>query len=230
MMAARDIRSGQRTVRQSKATPLQADSHDAYFSRHLQTPGRHSVAGRRPRFRGRGSLLALSSWTDLAGIWSPVCVPRLFGAARSSTPLPFRPVLRFSSVQDREPGNRCPHVADEGEVRAETLVVWGREDAMCSLVAARAWPRPFRGLNWWLLTGLDISLGWRGRRRSGRRLMHSWKADQVGVMGDGHLGHSEAIKCRLEFALRHCKACMTVIYRLDAQTGDPIRNTTFLYV
>lgn len=39
---------------------------------------------------------------------------------------------------DREAENRLPHVADGGLVKAKTLVIWGREDAMCSTVAARA--------------------------------------------------------------------------------------------
>lgn len=39
---------------------------------------------------------------------------------------------------DRRPENKCPHVADGGLVKARTLVVWGAEDAMCSLVAGRA--------------------------------------------------------------------------------------------
>ena len=45
--------------------------------------------------------------------------------------------LRQSRL-DREPENRLPHVADGGLVRAKTLIVWGSEDAMCGLVAARA--------------------------------------------------------------------------------------------
>jgi pimeloyl-ACP methyl ester carboxylesterase len=39
---------------------------------------------------------------------------------------------------DRKPENKCPHVADGGLVKAKTLVVWGAEDPLCSLVAAEA--------------------------------------------------------------------------------------------
>jgi pimeloyl-ACP methyl ester carboxylesterase len=45
--------------------------------------------------------------------------------------------LRQSKL-DRELENRLPHVADGGRVKAKTLIVWGNEDAMCSLAAARA--------------------------------------------------------------------------------------------
>lgn len=39
---------------------------------------------------------------------------------------------------DQETGNRLPHVTDAHHVTAKTLILWGEEDALCSLVAARA--------------------------------------------------------------------------------------------
>ncbi|KAI5456500.1 Alpha/Beta hydrolase protein [Mariannaea sp. PMI_226] len=42
------------------------------------------------------------------------------------------------SACDSEPANRLPHVADAGKVTAKTLVVWGKQDALCSQVAAAA--------------------------------------------------------------------------------------------
>lgn len=51
--------------------------------------------------------------------------------------------LRF----DREPENRLPHIADASKVTAKTLVLWGEEDAMCSLIAARAVTEAIRDAN-----------------------------------------------------------------------------------
>jgi pimeloyl-ACP methyl ester carboxylesterase len=42
------------------------------------------------------------------------------------------------SACDSEPANRLPHVADAGRVTARTLVVWGKQDALCSQAAAAA--------------------------------------------------------------------------------------------
>ena len=39
---------------------------------------------------------------------------------------------------DREPANRLPHVGDGRKVTAKTLILWGKEDAMCSLTAANS--------------------------------------------------------------------------------------------
>src|SRR5262249_13192201 len=39
---------------------------------------------------------------------------------------------------DREKDNRLPHVADGAKVTAKTLIVLGKEDAMCSLEASTA--------------------------------------------------------------------------------------------
>ncbi|OAK97955.1 alpha/beta-hydrolase [Phaeosphaeriaceae sp. SRC1lsM3a] len=44
----------------------------------------------------------------------------------------------MQSACDIRPENRLPHVADAGLVTAQTLVVWGKEDTMCSLTAANA--------------------------------------------------------------------------------------------
>jgi pimeloyl-ACP methyl ester carboxylesterase len=45
--------------------------------------------------------------------------------------------LHQSSL-DRKPENVLPHVVDGGKVLAKTLVIWGDEDAVCSVTAARA--------------------------------------------------------------------------------------------
>lgn len=55
----------------------------------------------------------------------------------SVTPPRVWPFLRQGFL-DRKPENKLPHVQDGGLVKAKTLVVWGSEDAMCSVVAGRA--------------------------------------------------------------------------------------------
>lgn len=46
--------------------------------------------------------------------------------------------LVHNSAADSKPENRLPHVADAGRVTAKTLVLWGKDDPMCSLTAANA--------------------------------------------------------------------------------------------
>ncbi|OIW32746.1 alpha/beta-hydrolase [Coniochaeta ligniaria NRRL 30616] len=53
------------------------------------------------------------------------------------TPPRVWPFLRQGPL-DKRAENKCPHVADGGLVKARTLVVWGAEDAMCSVDAGRA--------------------------------------------------------------------------------------------
>ncbi|USP82844.1 alpha/beta-hydrolase [Curvularia clavata] len=53
------------------------------------------------------------------------------------TPARVWAFLRQSAC-DSKPENRLPHVADAGRVTAETLIIWGRDDPMCSLTAADA--------------------------------------------------------------------------------------------
>ncbi|KAJ9149036.1 Alpha/beta-hydrolase [Pleurostoma richardsiae] len=62
------------------------------------------------------------------------------------------PFLRQGS-QDRQPENRLLHVAEGGKVTARTLVIWGREDAMCSLVAAKAVAGAIKGAKLVLVDG-----------------------------------------------------------------------------
>jgi pimeloyl-ACP methyl ester carboxylesterase len=43
-----------------------------------------------------------------------------------------------NAASDRKPENRLPHVADASQVTAKTLILWGQDDPLCSLTAARA--------------------------------------------------------------------------------------------
>jgi proline iminopeptidase len=43
-----------------------------------------------------------------------------------------------TNVNDAKDENKLPHVAEAGRVTAKTLILWGAEDAMCSLEAANA--------------------------------------------------------------------------------------------
>jgi pimeloyl-ACP methyl ester carboxylesterase len=42
------------------------------------------------------------------------------------------------AASDSKPENRLPHVADASRVTAKTLILWGQDDPLCSLTAARA--------------------------------------------------------------------------------------------
>ncbi|KAM0547319.1 hypothetical protein ACHAPJ_010454 [Fusarium lateritium] len=41
-----------------------------------------------------------------------------------------------TNVNDAKEENKLPHVAEAGNVTAKTLIIWGAEDALCSLTAA----------------------------------------------------------------------------------------------
>ncbi|KAJ4253799.1 hypothetical protein NW762_010194 [Fusarium torreyae] len=43
-----------------------------------------------------------------------------------------------TNVNDAKEENKLPHVAEAGSVTAKTLIIWGAEDALCSLTAANA--------------------------------------------------------------------------------------------
>ncbi|KAH7401162.1 Alpha/Beta hydrolase protein, partial [Phaeosphaeria sp. MPI-PUGE-AT-0046c] len=49
------------------------------------------------------------------------------------------------SACDNKPENRLPHVAEASLVTAQTLVIWGKEDTMCSLTAANAMAQAISG-------------------------------------------------------------------------------------
>jgi pimeloyl-ACP methyl ester carboxylesterase len=46
---------------------------------------------------------------------------------------------------DAKEENKLQHVADAGKVTARTLIIWGEDDAMCSLTAARALEKGIKG-------------------------------------------------------------------------------------
>ena len=53
---------------------------------------------------------------------------------------PFQPTVYGlqTNMNDLKEENKLPHVAEAGNVTAKTLILWGAEDAMCSLTAANA--------------------------------------------------------------------------------------------
>lgn len=53
--------------------------------------------------------------------------------------------LVHNAAAESKPENKLPHVADAGLVTAQTLLLWGQDDPMCSLTAARALEKGIKG-------------------------------------------------------------------------------------
>ncbi|KAF4466295.1 alpha beta-hydrolase [Fusarium albosuccineum] len=64
-----------------------------------------------------------------------------------------------TNKNDSQEENKLPHIEEGGLVEAKTLIIWGEEDAICSLVAANAIAEAIKGSKLKILPGIG-HLAW----------------------------------------------------------------------